>query len=216
MKIQNENALKTVREQIDKIDLRLIEAISSRAKLAEKVLKAKADSMIFRPGREADIINDLINKADIPPKMVEKIWRLIIAQNIAAQGRLTIAMMEQPEILNAAQMRFPDAFDKIIKRNITGICNAVASKKAQLGIVPHWHDEPSWPEIIAKKDGLYIAGLTSMMEYEGETPAAIIASALPDPSQRDITLLFKDGKIIEMQGRHENEKSIIGIIQALH
>ncbi len=216
MKTQNENELKTVREQIDKIDTGLIEAISERAKLAEKVLKAKADSMIFRPGREADIINDLINKADIPPKMVEKIWRLIIAQNIAAQGRLTIAMMDNPEMLSAAQMRFPDAFDAIIEENITGVFSAVASKKAQLGIVPHWQSDPSWTAIIAQFDGHYIAGVTSMMEHKGEPQAAIIASALPDPSQKDITLLFKDGKIIEVQGRHENDQSIIGIIQALH
>ena len=216
MKTHNENQLKTVREQIDEIDLNLIKAISSRAKLAEQVLKAKADSMIFRPGREADIINSLINKADVPPKMIEKIWRLIIAQNIAAQGRLTIAMTEQPEMLNAAQIRFPDAFDTIAEKNITDVCNAVADKKTQLGIVPHWHDDPSWPAIIAQKNGLYIAGVTSMMKNESEPQAAIIASALPDPSQKDITLLFKGGEVIEMQGRHEQEQSIIGITQALH
>src|SRR5947207_14839153 len=90
-------SLETLRQEIDAIDDAVQDLLIRRAALVADVATAKARegtrAPLFRPGREAAIMRRLIgrNRAPLPPDVVIRVWREIIAALTHLQGPFGVA-----------------------------------------------------------------------------------------------------------------------------
>ncbi len=75
------DALANLRDQIDAVDTQLSVLLDQRAKLARAVAKAKKGGPVYRPAREAQVIEHVKACSDgsMPPDSLETIYREIIA-----------------------------------------------------------------------------------------------------------------------------------------
>ncbi len=214
---QGELDLQQVRRDIDKLDQTILHAIEARAALAANVSAAKSGRHTFRPGREADLISNLIRQSSLPPVLVEKIWRSIIAHNLTSQGGLVIACLDHDDITAAAAFRFGTNYDAHLFDAAGDVVTAVAMGDAQLGIVPDWSLDDSWLDRLAayRRDGgdVYIAAQTHMLASHNLAQSAVLSSILPDPSVHDITLTIGAAGIETHDGYHPDTPGIVGIIQ---
>ena len=73
--------LKKLREDIDKIDTKLLDLISKRALIAQEVGKLKNDGIIYRPEREAQVLLRLLknNKGPLSNESITNIIKSVIS-----------------------------------------------------------------------------------------------------------------------------------------
>ncbi|MBD22188.1 MAG: chorismate mutase [Alphaproteobacteria bacterium] len=75
------NAIEEIREEIDKLDLRIIELISQRKDLVFEVVKLKKKDQIVDQERIDHILKKLnleAKKRGIPEVLVERLWKIMI------------------------------------------------------------------------------------------------------------------------------------------
>jgi isochorismate pyruvate lyase len=75
------NSIQDIRDEIDKIDLKIIDLISERKDLVDEVVKLKKKDQIVDQERIDFILNKLNNEAKkrgIPEHLIEKIWSIMI------------------------------------------------------------------------------------------------------------------------------------------
>lgn len=75
------NSIQDIRDEIDKIDLKIIDLISERKDLVDEVVKLKKKDQIVDQERINFILNKLNHEAKkrgIPEHLIEKIWSIMI------------------------------------------------------------------------------------------------------------------------------------------
>ena len=219
MKPTDQKSLADVRSQIDALDRQILAAIEERAGLASAVVAAKTGRHVFRPGREADLIRALVASSSLPPLMIEIIWRQMIANNITSQQRLKIAMLDDPAVHAVAGFCFGTAIDSHEKQNARDVIEAVSSGTVDLGVMPHWQDDPTWlTDLGQTEDPVYIVAISPFLsghQWAGQVmqDGVILSSSLPDPSSQDMTLYLSDGALKTLDGYHSDQSGLLGIIQ---
>ena len=92
-----EQELARLRQQIDAVDARILEALSERARLAQEVgvFKHATQAPVLRPEREAQILDRLarVNPGPLPDESIVAIWREVISACRALERRLRIAYL---------------------------------------------------------------------------------------------------------------------------
>ena len=119
-----------LRQKIDIIDTKLIELIEDRSNLAKAIIKAKAGEDIFKPEREENLIKQIIKKSiSSNPDFIERVWRLLISENLFLQGGLRVSVGSSMDAYKSACWHFgrsakiiveknnEDAFKKVITEN---------------------------------------------------------------------------------------------------
>ena len=206
-----------VRAEIDKLDQTILKAIEDRAALAAQVSQAKSGRHTFRPGREADLIRNLVQHANLPSKLIEQIWRNIIAHNLTSQAGLKIALQDNRATMAAATFRFGTNYETIVSASADDVITAVASGQTDLGILADWQTDQSWLNVLHhhRQAGaeVYISAYTHMLADHGLQQSVVLSSILPDPSSNDTTLVMTENELREIQGHHPQEAGILGIIQ---
>lgn len=209
--------LKQVRAGIDTLDLVILNAIKDRADLAAQVSKAKGGRHTFRPGREADLIRNLVRQSSLPASLVEHIWRVIIAHNLASQAELNIAVHDDVDTVAAAQFRFGRNVAATLTADSSDVIASVAARTAHLGVIPHWQDDADWLSALASHraagDDVYIAAYTHMHDDHKLRQCVVIASVLPDASSADQTLIMGDDNLSLRDGHHPDALGLLGIVQ---
>ena len=85
------NSIQNIRDEIDKIDLKIIDLISERKDLVDEVVKLKQRDQIVDQQR-IDFILDKLNgeakKRGIPEKLVEEIWNIMIKTFIEYEKKI--------------------------------------------------------------------------------------------------------------------------------
>ena len=85
------NSIQNIRDEIDKIDLKIIDLISERKDLVDEVVKLKKRDQIVDQQR-IDFILDKLNaeakKRGIPEKLVEEIWNIMIKTFIEYERKI--------------------------------------------------------------------------------------------------------------------------------
>ena len=79
------NSIQDIRDEIDKIDLKIIDLISDRKDLVYEVVKLKNKDQIIDQERINFILSKLnkeAKKRGIPQQLVEKIWKIMITSFI--------------------------------------------------------------------------------------------------------------------------------------
>lgn len=138
-----EDALITLRQQIDALDIELQDLITRRALLAEEVAKAKlqgGDDQFYRPEREAEILRTVAarNKGPLSDETVRHLFREIISACLALERRLRIAYLgpEGTFTQQATLKHFGNAVETVPLGAIDEIFREVEAGSAQFGVVP--------------------------------------------------------------------------------
>lgn len=214
----SEEKLKNLRQEIDQLDAHILSGLVKRFALTASVASTKQDGLIFRPGREADLLRNLIEegRGQLDPRLVESLWRQIIAFSIAGQKPLTIAHAGGHDIAASARFRFAAAADYLDLPRPADVLAAVEGGEADLGVLPHW-DSDDWWRMLAERRAagadLAIAAVTPLTPQTQTAQSVVIARHMPDPSRRDMTLCHVDGELIMQDGHHPDRADAIGIFQ---
>lgn len=161
--------LQTLRTQIDALDRDLLTLLNRRAALAQAVgeLKKKEGSVVFRPEREAQVIDGLksANQGPLKTESVAPIWREIMSACRALETPTRVAYLGPAGTFSelAALGFFGSSIVKVPCASIDEVFRTTTAGAADFGVVPV---ENSTEGVVARSLDLF---LTTPLFIIGET-----------------------------------------------
>lgn len=134
--------LSELRARIDATDTELLSLLNQRAALANEVgeIKRKEGSVVFRPEREAQVINRLqtANPGPLKAGNVATIWREIMSACRALEAPQRVAYLGPAGTFSeqAAVQFFGSSFEHVPCGNFDEVFHAASSGAADFGVVP--------------------------------------------------------------------------------
>ncbi|MBP3957545.1 prephenate dehydratase [Gemmata sp. G18] len=134
--------LTTLRGQIDKLDLHILELVNKRASVAAQIGKVKADQGgdVFSAAREEEVLTNVLKAHEGPLSTVtvKAIFRELISGSRAIQKQQKIAYLgpEYSYSHLAAIQRFGEAAIYNRTANIAAVFEELIRKHADFGVVP--------------------------------------------------------------------------------
>ncbi len=162
-------ALAGLREQIDGVDRELLALLNRRAALAQEVggLKKREGSVVFRPEREAQVIDGLksTNPGPLQSDSVAPIWREIMSACRALETPTRVAYLGPAGTFSelAALGYFGSSIERVPCASIDEVFRATTAGAADFGVVPV---ENSTEGVVARSLDLF---LTTPLFIIGET-----------------------------------------------
>jgi chorismate mutase / prephenate dehydratase len=135
-------SLSSLRSQIDKIDLHILELINERAKLAVEIGKIKKDQAadIFSPAREEEVLHNVLgsNAGPLDPVTIRAVYREIMSGSRSLQRMMKIAYLGGEYSFShlAVLERFGQSFESLRVSTIAAVFEEVNSRHADIGVVP--------------------------------------------------------------------------------
>jgi chorismate mutase/prephenate dehydratase len=161
--------LQTLRAQIDALDRDLLALLNRRAALAIQVgeIKKREGSAVFRPEREAQVIDGLkaANPGPLATDSVAPIWREIMSACRALETPLRIAYLGPAGTFSelAALGYFGSSIVRVPCTSIDEVFRAASGGAADFGVVPV---ENSTEGVVARSLDLF---LNTPLQIVGET-----------------------------------------------
>ncbi|GAB3649217.1 prephenate dehydratase [Ramlibacter alkalitolerans] len=152
--------LSELRTAIDQVDRELLALLNRRAALANEVgeLKRAEGSPVFRPEREAQVINGLqtANPGPLKDNNIAHIWREIMSACRALEAPQRVAFLGPSGTFSeqAALQFFGASIEKIPCVSIDEVFRATAAGTAEYGVVPV---ENSTEGVIARSLDLFLS-----------------------------------------------------------
>ncbi len=162
-------ALLALREQIDGVDRELLALLNRRAGLALEVgeIKKQEGSVVFRPEREAQVIDGLkaVNPGPLQNSSVAPIWREIMSACRALETPTRVAYLGPAGTFSeeAALGFFGSSLVRVPCASIDEVMHATTAGAADFGVVPV---ENSTEGVVARSLDLF---LTTPLFIIGET-----------------------------------------------
>jgi len=151
--------LTQLRAQIDALDRELLATLNRRAALAQQVgaLKKRDGSPVFRPEREAQVIDGLkaVNPGPLPNDCVAPIWREIMSASRALEAPQRVAYLGPPGTFSeiAALGYFGSSIVRVPCTSIDEVFRAASAGAADFGVVPV---ENSTEGVVARSLDLFL------------------------------------------------------------
>jgi chorismate mutase / prephenate dehydratase len=136
------SVLKSLRSQIDKLDLHILKLVNERASVAAEIGKVKNDSSaeVFSPAREEEVLYNMLeaNKGPLDPGTIRAIFREIMSGSRALQRVLKVAYLGPEYSFShlAAVERFGQAVEYLRVGSISAVFEEVNRGHADFGVVP--------------------------------------------------------------------------------
>jgi chorismate mutase / prephenate dehydratase len=152
-------ALLTLRTQIDRVDRELLALLNRRAGLALQVgeLKKQSGGVVFRPEREAQVIDGLkvANAGPLQSDSVAPIWREIMSACRALERRMRVAFLGPAGTFSeaAALGYFGSSIDRVPCTSIDEVFRSTSAGAADFGVVPV---ENSTEGVVARSLDLFL------------------------------------------------------------
>ena len=137
-----EAALRSLRTQIDRLDVQILKMINVRAAHAAEIghLKNEHSAEVFTPAREEEVLVNVVesNKGPLPADTVRSIFREIISGSRALQKRLKIAYLGPEYSFShlAAVERFGHSVEFVKVSSISAVFEEVGRGHVEFGVVP--------------------------------------------------------------------------------
>jgi chorismate mutase/prephenate dehydratase len=134
--------LRSLRSQIDKLDLQVLKLINERASLAAEIGRLKNDhgSEVFSPAREEEVLSNVIgaNKGPLSGDTVRAIYREIMSGSRSLQKIVKVAYLGPDWSYShiAAVERFGQSVDFIRVGSIAAVFEEVNRGHVDFGVVP--------------------------------------------------------------------------------
>ncbi|HXP12655.1 MAG TPA: chorismate mutase [Stellaceae bacterium] len=151
-------SLKTLRQEIDRIDAQLHDLVMRRAVAVGEVAAVKrADGMPAEvPTREAEILRNLLKRHSgrFPATSLVRLWREMVGAAISMQTEFSVAVVTteaDPGIWDLARDHYGAAVPMTACHNSTEVMRALAENRASVGVVPVPGDgvEDAWWRTLA-------------------------------------------------------------------
>ncbi len=195
--------LDELRSEIDRIDAALHFLLMERGEIIHRLIEAKArqgggGGSAFRPGREADMMRNLVlrHKGLLPLDTVESIWRIIISTFTFVQSNYSVhADISDGDAAMRDSCRFHFGFTVpyVAHQGAARVIEAVAASNGDLGVVqaaqvgsfgPWWRGlaVPDAPKIIARLP------FVERPDHPAGMPIFVIAKPLAAAAVRDVVV----------------------------
>ena len=154
-----EAGLLALRRQIDGVDRELLDLLNRRAGLALQVgeLKKQSGGVVFRPEREAQVIDGLkaVNGGPLQSASVAPIWREIMSACRALEQRPRVAYLGPAGTFSeeAALGYFGSSIDRVLCSSIDEVFRSTTAGAADFGVVPV---ENSTEGVVARSLDLFL------------------------------------------------------------
>jgi len=154
-----EAPLQQLRTQIDAVDRELLALLNRRARLALEVgeLKKREGSPVFRPEREAQVIDGLkaVNPGPLKSESVAPIWREVMSACRALESPTRVAFLGPAGTFSelAALGYFGSSIVRVPCGSIDEVFRATSAGAADFGVVPV---ENSTEGIVARSLDLFL------------------------------------------------------------
>lgn len=161
--------LLALRHQIDAVDRELLALLNKRASLALSVgsLKKKEGSVVFRPEREAQVIDGLkaVNQGPLLTDTIAPIWREVMSACRALETPTRVAYLGPAGTFSeeAALGYFGSSLVRVMCASIDEVFRTTAAGAADFGVVPV---ENSTEGVVARSLDIF---LTTPLFIIGET-----------------------------------------------
>lgn len=213
MSAQKED-LSKYRQEIDKIDDKIISLLKDRMEIVKEVGKHKsktsATQNFIRAGREADMLRNLTKKIDgkFPPAAIATIWRMIISTSLCTEQDMSISAYADSDKNDCYwhAREYYGTFVKTIREKTTEqVIKNVASNKTSIGMLPliDKSDAPWWDRPEDEKNDVYIFARIPFIESadDDSVPSLAIANVMPEPTDDDVSIIslhshYKDEEVI--------------------
>ena len=204
-------SLEEVRWRLDAIDGELLKLLDERASLASAVAAAKRASgdtgFGLRPGREAQIVRKLLSapRKGAADALVIRIWREIMADNLARQGPYQLGVFggrEPARVVELTRLRFGTA-PRLSLVPTAQDALAVARAPWGVAVLPLASDTPWWGRLLAEPKLKVFAALPCLATW-GPQAALAVAEVEVEPTGGDQTFWVSD-----------SPKSAAAIVEAL-
>ena len=165
--------LQALRDRIDAVDKELLALLNRRAALALEVgaLKKQEGSVVFRPEREAQVIDGLkaTNPGPLGAASVAPIWREIMSACRALETPTRVAYLGPAGTFSelAALGYFGSSIARVPCASIDEVFRATSAGAADFGVVPV---ENSTEGVVARSLDIF---LTTPLSIIGETSLAV-------------------------------------------
>ncbi len=136
------SSLKSLRSQIDRLDLQLLKLVNERAGLAAQIGQLKNDhgAEVFSPAREEEVLHNVVeaNKGPLDETAVRAVFREIISGSRALQKVLKVAYLGPEYSFShlAAVERFGQSIEFFKVGSIAAVFEEVNRGHADFGVVP--------------------------------------------------------------------------------
>jgi len=136
------SAIKSLRSQIDRLDLQVLKLVNERAGLAAEIGKLKNDhgSEVFSPAREEEVLENVLqsNKGPLDTNTVRAIFREIMSGSRALQKIVKVAYLGPEYSFShlAAVERFGQTIEFMGVGSIAAVFEEVNRGHADFGVVP--------------------------------------------------------------------------------
>ena len=192
-------SLEEVRWRLDAIDDELLKLLDERASLAGAVAAAKRAAgdtgFGLRPGREAHIVRKLLQtpRHGASDALVIRIWREIMADNLARQGPYHLAVFGGRDPVRAVELtrlRFGTAPRMSL---VATPQDALAVARAPWGVavLPLASETPWWGRLLAEPKLKVFAALPCLAAW-GPQAALAVAEVEVEPTGGDQTFWVTD------------------------
>lgn len=207
-------SLGAVRARIDEVDASLLALVDERARLAEAVRAAKAQSGAaegfgLRPAREAQVLRRLLAmpRKAASTSMIVRIWTELMGESLALQGpyHLTAWGGDDPaRAVELARMRF-GAAPSLARAKTAEEAIEAARRLGGVGVLSLAPGNPWWARLLAEPKVRVFAALPALKAW-GPTGALAVADCPIEPSGSDDTFWVTDAPapadaIVEALGR---------------
>lgn len=135
-------SLKSLRTNIDKVDLQILDLVNKRASLAAEIGRVKSDhgAEIFTPAREEEVFQNVLqaNKGPLDEATIRAVFREVMSGARALQKVLKVAYLgpEYSYSHLAAVERFGQAIEYIRVGSIASVFEEVNRGHVDFGVVP--------------------------------------------------------------------------------
>lgn len=180
--------LTELRDTIDRLDSEILDLIRQRMKLSASIIAAKNGSTPYRPGREAAVVQRLVDRApDLAAPAVQNIWRQIMTASTSQQDSgLTIAVHRDAQA--AASWHFGGLVQIVICDDLDAMRGALDGK-ATLAVVPETMSDglATW---MLEDTSAHIMSRTPL--FGSEIPPAYIIGGVPaDSAPHEMTVIAR-------------------------
>lgn len=135
--------IKSVREQIDAVDLQLLEMITQRCRLAKHIAAIKGgvpDKIYYRPEREAQVLRRILehNSGPLSDEEMARLFREIMSACLALEQQLNISFLGPAGTFTqgAALKHFGHSVKTTSLNTIEDVFQEVESGGCHFGVVP--------------------------------------------------------------------------------
>lgn len=208
MKKQPNKELLGFRDEINKIDEKVLSLLQKRMKIVDGVAKLKTknkENFFIKSAREADMIKELLRKFgdDFPKETIINIWREIITASNMHEQPIQIAVLNPNNISDYDYMVREYYSSNVPIKNFSStfsLISEIEKGQVQIGVfaLPNDNDggENWWINLANNKIGLKVFAKIPFIEYENNannytrTNLLTIAIKEAEKSKDDNSLLY--------------------------